>query len=645
MVYAPNSLSSNAVMFQKAKSAPQAIAKNITAPTKKTNPLNIPELWNLTDKEIAFLKKAKEQWMDPQWAINFIKEKRKPTFMQQVWQVGKDIAWWTLAWFSTLPTNIIWWALKWLWSIPVAPWLNLPKTPIQESLTRTWENIKRAWEETARQNIAITWARPEAIGTKIWEQVAPLSTAIVWWAATGLTKLWAWAIWTVSKGIAQRSIPTVLKGLWTAGAVWAWEQAIYDVASEGKTTPWSLAVWWALWTVWAWVIAGAPVVSKAVWKIWKEYIWKPIAKWAWKLAERLATKWLMNVADARNALRTLWETADNDAGAIGRWLLNKKVVWWNESSVIKKLWKVSKKQYDNVRKVVWWLDNQWTVWVDKNVENAMTIVGKQIDGINARAWVEIMSRQQADEILKAAQQWTLTYTQKQKAKELMDEFVSIYKKSWDTADSLLAKAAEPVRNKIKLDLEDAATKFTNGKVNLREMNRDVAFAKSVEKAIETKQVANDLKQYVIQWSIWWALTNQWDFSSPEWWAKFIVWAFLWRQAGRLLWSPAFNSNVAKVIDKLSLGTRNALIQYAKAPTVTKLTSMQLDELLKAKQEIKSLSSSISNGNITAPITANMKVPTNMPIVSSDMTKWLKLPISKKPVAPKTQLKKAKKNSK
>jgi hypothetical protein len=44
MVSVPNSLSNNAVMFQKAKSAPQAIAKNIKAPTQKAKPINIPEL-------------------------------------------------------------------------------------------------------------------------------------------------------------------------------------------------------------------------------------------------------------------------------------------------------------------------------------------------------------------------------------------------------------------------------------------------------------------------------------------------------------------------------------------------------------------------------------------------------------------------
>lgn len=611
MVSVPNSLSSNAVMFQKAKSAPQAIAKNIKAPTQKAKPINIPELWDVTDKEVAFLRQAKAQGMDQQWALDYIKEKRKPTTLQSIWQWIKNVAWGIVWWLPALWPTIGWWILKWLWSIPVAPWMDLPKTPMQQSLIGAWETLQQRGEQVRWMVERWMWANPEATWTQIWRMWVPLAASVIWWGALGLTKAGAWAFNTVKTGLATRSIPTVLKGIaWSSAVWWAW-QWIYDIASEGKTSPESIAIGWAIW----WWLATLPVLSKVA-----KAVTKPIAKWAWKLAERMATKWLMNVVDARNALRTLGETADNDAGAIGRWLLNKKVVWWNESSVIKKLWEVSQKQYDNVRKVVWWLDNQWAVWVDKNVENAMTIVAKQIDSINARAWVEIMSRQQADDILRAAQQGTLSYTQKQQAKELMDEFVSIYKKSWDTADSLLAKAAEPVRNKIKVDLENAATKFTNWKVNLREMNRDVAFAKSVEKAIETKQVANDLKQYVIQWSIWWALTNQWDFSSPEWWAKFVVWAFLWRQAGRLLWSPTFNSNIAKIIDKLSFWTRNALIEYAKAPTVAKLSSMQLDELLKAKQEIQSLASSIPDGNIMSPSMASMKVPTDMSSVLSNMTR-------------------------
>lgn len=418
MVTVPNSLSMNAVKFQKAKSAPQAIAKNIKAPTEKAKPISIPELWPVTDKEVAFLKQAKAQGMDQQWALDFIKQKREPTGMQKVLQVWKDVAWWLAWWLPALWPTIVWWALKGIWWLWVAPWMDL-QTPFTKSITQAGETLQQRGEQAS--GIVEKWigARPEATGTQIGRMWVPiLASAIASWPL-GLTKAGAWAYETVKAGLASRSIPTVLKGIAGASAVWWAGQWVYDIASQGKTSPESIAVWWAIW----WGIAGLPVLSKAV----KE-VTKPLAKWAWKLAERLATKWLMNVVDARNALRTLGETADNDAGAIGRWLLNKKVVWWNESSVIKKLWEVSQKQYDNVRKVVWWLDNQWAVWVDKNVENAMTIVAKQIDSINARAWVEIMSRQQADDILRAAKEWTLSFTQKQQAKELMDEFVSIYKK-------------------------------------------------------------------------------------------------------------------------------------------------------------------------------------------------------------------------
>ena len=78
--------------------------------------------------------------------------------------------------------------------------------------------------------------------------------------------------------------------------------------------------------------------------------------------------------------------------------------------------------------------------------------------------------------------------------------------------------------------------------------------------------------------------------------------------------------MAKIIDKLSFGTRDALIKYAKAPTVAKLSTMQLDELLKAKREIQSLASSLPDGNIMSPSMASVKVPTNMPSVLSNMTR-------------------------
>lgn len=48
--------------------------------------------------------------------------------------------------------------------------------------------------------------------------------------------------------------------------------------------------------------------------------------------------------------------------------------------------------------------------------------------------------------------------------------------------------------------------------------------------------------------------------------------------------------------------------------------MQLDELLKAKQEIQSLASSLPDGNVVSPSVDSLKVPSNMPSVLSNMTR-------------------------
>lgn len=308
MVTVPNSLSMNAVNFQKAKSAPKVIAKNISPKITQTKWAVMWELWELSDKEYQFIKQSKDAGLTKEEAVAYIQEKRKPTLIQKVAQVGKDLAGWTLAGFSTLPTNIVWWALKWLWNVPITPWLNLPKTPMQESLVRTWENIQRSWERTAAQNIDITGAQPLSTATSVWKAVAPLATAIVWGAATGLTKAWAWAISQVWKWLAQRSIPTVLKWLWTAWAVWAWEQAIYDVASQGETSPESLAVWWLLWTAWAWVIAWAPLLAKPIWKALSKL--KPTGEWTNKFAEGLVASTFKNPAMREKYISKVWQAPE-----------------------------------------------------------------------------------------------------------------------------------------------------------------------------------------------------------------------------------------------------------------------------------------------------------------------------------------------
>lgn len=591
MVTVPNALSMNAINFQKAKWAPVVIKKNISPQITQVN----KKIVKSSDME-KMLKDAQSEWVDPNEIVQDLLNKGydiedKKNWLQKAGQVGKDIVGWTLSWFAKLPTNIIWWAIKWLWSIPVAPWMDIPDSPLQTKLKTVWSDIIKSWEKTAAQNIAITWARPWAIWTQAGELVAPIATAIVWWAATWLTKAGAWALSTVWKWIAARSLPTIAKGVAQWAAVWWAEQAIFDIAQQGKTTPWSVAFWATLWGA----VPVAVPLAKWIWNV----LWKAktgIQKSLWRSAEKFSIKWLINVNDWKKIMKKLAETGDDDVGSIWRWALEKKTVWWAEKSVIQKTQKVVDDSYQAVRKYVWESSEKlWALWKSETVDKAMTVVGKQVDTLNTRAWYDAFDKAEILNIQQAAKEWTITLAQKQRAKELVDEFVTIYKNSWDVADTQLWKIWEWLRQQLRKDVEEWVTRATNWTVNIKELNRDVAVGNTFINAIEAKEVSNALRREILQSSLWWVSwlgVSANDISEWNWWAvarNVLIWALAWKVAWNIVANPAINWKVAKILDSMSWGTRSSLLRYMKNPTNTTLSERALAEILQAKKQIEKVS--------------------------------------------------------
>lgn len=593
MAYRSPLIDKNTINFQKAEVAPKVIAKNISPQIKQVKGAVMGELWELSDKEYKFLKQSKEAWLTKDEAVAFIEEKRKPNIIQKGVQIAKDVAWWTLAWFSKLPTNIIGWAIKWLWSIPITPGLKLPDTPLQNTLKNVGSDIIRKWENTAAQNIAITWARPWAIWTQAWQLVAPIATAIVWWAATWLTKAWVWSFGTVWKWIAARSIPTIAKGVAQWAAVWGAEQALFDVAQQGKTTPESIGFWATLWAVAPVALPVAKWIGNVLWKM-----KTGIQKWLWRSAEKFSIKWLINVNDWKKIMKKLAETGDDDVGSIWRWALEKNTVWWSEKSVIQKTQKVVEDSYNAARKFIGESSEKLgALWKSETVDKAMTVVWKQVDTLNTRAWYDAFDKAEILNIQQAAKEWTITLAQKQRAKELVDEFVTIYKNSWDVADTQLGKIWEWLRKQLRRDIEQWVTIATDWKVNIKELNRDVAVWNTFINAIEAKEVSNALRREILQSSLWWVSwlgVSANDISEWNWWAvarNVLIWALAWKVAWNIVANPAINWKVAKILDSMSWGTRSSLLRYMKNPTNTTLSESALAEILQAKKQIEKVSSS------------------------------------------------------
>lgn len=426
----------------------------------------------------------------------------------------------------------VWWAI-WQWLAYIDPTITV------EEYKRWQENIDVAAPQPIKdlRNTESFW---------VWQEIGKI------WASTALTRpVWWWAKWV---GLLWKA------ALWATDAI-VW-QAAYNVSSWNDVSEWMTAAW----LIWWWI----PVLWKWV---------SLLKKWAWLVANKLALKWLMNTSDARIAARAMWWDWTNISN-VWWWLLEKWVVSSDTAKNIARLDDISKKAYDSVRSTISNLsDSVWSIWKNDDVANAMNIVAKNIDAVNSKAWYDAISNADALLIQKAAKEWNLTLSQAQKAKELVDEFVSIYKRSWEVWDTQIADLADKLRKWIRTTIEDTVTKATNWATDIWALNKEVAIAKSVRQWIAKKEVANAIKEYVVQWWIWgiavaWAPTS--IEQTPEWIAKFILWSIWWR----ILWWSIAKSKwpIAKALYGLSKWSKEAVMKFAKAWWKVPMSASAINEI-------------------------------------------------------------------
>jgi len=507
-------------------------------------------------------KQLIDLWLDPnvpkEVAVALAVEE-DPTLIQKTIKrtarkVWSFLAW---AWFSTATALPKW--VAWLWDLATQGVDALFWTETNKTAKRFSEFLL----DSEKQDITNAWIDPETIYFKWWKLVsdiwlwlAPIPGAnglkilnsiknpilrnalqwVVWW--------WVWSV--ITAGSMEARAPTL------------WEFAIGTVA------------WWAL--------------SAAIPLVWK---WITNARWLmgkmfWETAEEFAVKGLINVSDARKVVNQLAETWDGDAASIGRRMLDKKVIWWNEIDVIDKLRVVRKDAYKKTRDLIGSIDTEFTGidWIKEGI----WLIRTRIKTIRKMwAW-EIYSKEFAliESLSKKMNSWSLKLVDAQKIKETLDTiFPRTYKMSGETWAANIAEVVDDIRKKIKIQIE---TEVARAKpwANIRELNRDVQVSYTLENAIKTKSVANDLRQYVLQWVLWWWFawwTEGFDITSPTFIAKFIVWSMLWRYAWKILSSPSFNGKIANFLDWFSSWDRSKLLEYVKSPW-----KKPLDKKVEAKVE-------------------------------------------------------------
>lgn len=522
MVYVPNSLSMNAVNFQKAKSAPIAIAKNISPKPVQVNKKTVPE-----STMRAMLKDAQAQWVNPdeivQWLLDKWYDIEEPkTGMQKVLQVWKDVVGWIAWWLPALWTTVVWWAMKWLWT-PVFEWYQKAQwEQIQPNiLQRWWQELMNRWEQARGIVEQWMWARPDATGTQIGRMAVPfLASAIASWPL-GLTKAGIWAYDTVKAGLASRSIPTVLKGIAWSSAVWWAEQAVYDIASKWKVEPQNVAIASAVW----WGIAGLPVLKKAVSDIW------------W---------WIYNLAFKQAQQKYLNQAANN--------------FWQNAGTLVAKEW----------------LDAWSLKWASREIKSKLSTTREALQSqaskagdIDANVLNTTLKTDLKWKMLKWIQEWTEFY---KATSDNIDDLVDFYigKKwtlKWDKVIDLVKELNTQLPawafKKSELALSKAKTStlikwfknwlqsYLDKEVwDITKLYWDYSRQKLISDILNDVQVKKMLWRSLLWATVWWVWAWWGDIANWDIWSwlkKAVIWALFWWLITRTSTDPAFLYKVWRLL--------------------------------------------------------------------------------------------------
>lgn len=223
--------------------------------------------WELSEKEIKFMKLAKSQWLSMDDAVSFVEQKRIESAPKPIWE--KIIQWWK---------DIVGGIYKSAQAIPTL-----------------WE---KAGDVIAR---GILWKQEqERIKAKMWPSIQETTQDILdkWWVNQESTAFKAskW-VWDFAQQYALGSmIPWLwkLKNVWTLGKMWVWavEWAIGTQASS-------------LIEKWKFASAKDTAIGAGIWTLARGIQWKLQAKQvarekllmpsltAWEKASR-ASQWLAN---------------------------------------------------------------------------------------------------------------------------------------------------------------------------------------------------------------------------------------------------------------------------------------------------------------------------------------------------------------
>ena len=453
-------------------------------------------------------------------------------FFAERWEDIHNIGAWGVAKIPEVASNVIWFWADVIWKIPwVQEW--------------AWDFIRGQWKKASDRMAEFLWVDLESKSAKLWWFWAEL----IWVSklklpakVLGYVKSWKITEWTaklMSKYWTSfaKKYPTIAKTLWTS-LNWAKELGKFWIVEEG-TVEWAtdMAKLWAWlwawgWTIWAWFTKLAP-----------------------SMATRLQLSGLLNsnkLKEVWKKLKQSWETIPNQIKTSDRaanWMLDRGIKW-SEDQMITKLDAHFDKAQTLYKTVINWIGWKYSPPV------VLDLLKEIIKTTKGKSWLKKVNKE-LQGYLDNFEDW-LSLSQIDKVKWLADDFLQIFKDTWEAKKEVIKISHWNLRRETKEFIEMITKKAW---WDARMLNNEKAVSKALKKWIEMKDETASLK--ALMWYMWVAWLAGWisawlsgkDPSSSLWFAiwSWVVW---W-----ILSSKRIQTNLASLIKNLSKTEKEKLTKF------------------------------------------------------------------------------------
>lgn len=496
------------------------------------------------DKDIQFLRLAKEKGYDSQKAMEYLQNKKKPE-NQNIYKgkmsnpifnvVGGAVA--------EVP-NVIGQTTSFLSKAGQYTPTGLLTTGIKAGFSDKtfWQLMD---EQTAEANkiaeLGGKWKAfvqkygaydPTSFWAKSGEFVTDISASLVWPNKVGLLKKWGQMIGAGKKLTTGAKIGDI-------ALEWGLAGAKYDVATKGEITPES---------VWIGALANVWFAGVIKW-VGKAYEWVTKRLPASLTLGGLINPWKLDVV--KKSLQVdEWVATPED---VGKWILD-RVKPWNKQEIAEQL-------IQHAEKTKWAVDESLasipTYFKNPEAKKALMQIRNELEW---KVWLE-WRLAQIDEML-AKPDYTLS--ELNAVKRELDNMYNLYTKTADPTAWIKAEWLRNVRANIRKFIEDEAEKYG---VNVRKLNNETATARGLADGILRKDSSESVRELLTAFAPSGAGAVVWAWQAIARWEDPLTIlrdAVIGGVATKVATSTAIRTRIASALNRLAPKDLTALENYIRS---------------------------------------------------------------------------------